>query len=155
MHCPLLCANSVPAFDRSILLVRFGIILFLAIPITANDSSNLIGLRSGPRGQDRLKSRISLVYHDLHSNFLESGNLFAFQVRTPPDPLHPLKTKRNGEWLFSGQVSKLWPDIAFNLDYWNYEISINSFELRKRERERFEIHVGRIEFHLSTKTMDE
>lgn len=54
----------------------------------------------------------------------------------PPDPLHPLKTERNGEWLFSGQVSKLWPDIAFNLDYWNYEISINSFELRKRERKR-------------------
>lgn len=33
--------------------------------------------------QDRLKSRIFLVYHDLHSNFLESRNLFAFQVRTP------------------------------------------------------------------------
>lgn len=71
-------ADRPPALSIDI---RFDIILFLAIPITANEFSDSTGLRGGPRGRDRLKSRIFLVYHDLHSNFLESRK--PFQVRTP------------------------------------------------------------------------
>lgn len=114
--------------------IRFGIILFFAIPITANDFSNSTVVAPGSL---KITYFPRLSWSSLEFPRIEEPIRFSSSHSTLPlDPLHPLKTERNGEWPFSGKVSKLRPDIAFNLGYWNCEISINSFELREREREK-------------------
>lgn len=79
-------------------------------------------------GQDRLKSRIFLVYHDLHSNFLEpirfstSHSTFARSSSS--------KTERGVAFL-GASIETTARYRVQDLGYWNCEIGINSFESRE------------------------
>lgn len=79
-------------------------------------------------GQDRLKSRIFLVYHDLHSNFLEP---IRFSTSHSTSARSSSSKTERGVAFLGASIETTARYRVQDLGYWNCEISTDSFEPRE------------------------